>query len=178
MRRSRGVTLLELMISLSLFSIVTTIVAQCLVMGYRAHIATTDRMQTFRHASIALDEMGRQLRYCVDVLSPHVTTPNLGTVYKPGPGTRFTFTYNASVGKVTVSYWLDKADDADTGNLRRAGGSGDPPDGRILAEGISDFEIIPNKEPIIGWCIEAHVILPTTKDTNTRLDMKARVISL
>lgn len=171
----RGVTLLELMISIALFGIVTTIVAQCLVMGYHAHIATTDKMLVFRRASIALDEMGRQLRYCVDVLSPHVP---LGTAVHPASGSRFTFTYNASVGKVTVSYWLDRSEDEPSGNLRRSGGAGDPPEGRILADGISDFEIAPNKDPIIGSCIEAHLTLPTTSDTATTLDLKAKVITL
>ena len=78
-RSSRGYTLIELIVVLSIFTIVVTALVQLFTSGARAELDMNRRFQAQQGARLALDRMRREL-HCASSITPGTDTDGDGNV--------------------------------------------------------------------------------------------------
>ena len=107
-RNRSGLTVLELLISASLFLLALTIIGQLAVLGMRSKVTTEDKNVAFRSGTVALDELNRDLGHCEVIYSPSAfTTAHPGQADAPLIF-RTISSRTGSAQPAVVSYRLDK----------------------------------------------------------------------
>ncbi len=118
---SPGFTLLEILITAGVLGVFMTMVAQAVMLAYRAENKTTVELQRMRGASLAVDAISRELRLCKQVYNPlPATTFPEGTTYVPTAGTPGPFVFRcysqASGADEVVGYEIDPGTVDEGGN--------------------------------------------------------------
>lgn len=85
MRRRRGHTVIEVLVTGVLFLMVLIMCGELAIRGMRIKTQTEDKNQAFRTATIALDQLNRDLLHCDAVLLPAAPVAD-DTPLQPGVG--------------------------------------------------------------------------------------------
>lgn len=170
-RRALGITLLELMVTGSLFGLFTGMVASALVMAQRTQDKTVVKLDAIRHASLAEDLLARDIeaarfssRVTVDnlplpsgSLRPTAEQPLMVARLRQDPSS----SHDDATEEVVAVYWFEPhpqeslpvTADSDPpsrpGKLRRtlfdaasmAPVEGESEHGRVLARDVRDFQV-------------------------------------
>ncbi len=67
---TRGMTLVEILIAMAIFSLFLYALCNCVVVGYHSYTIGTREASLFRSASIGMDLMARELRQCKGIYFP------------------------------------------------------------------------------------------------------------
>src|SRR5688572_6584758 len=84
MNRSRGVTLIELMMACFLFGLFSTMVARAVVLAYDSHGKQSDKIANYRRACIAMNLLCKELKECQCIVNPDYVTWGFNNEYEPG----------------------------------------------------------------------------------------------
>jgi type II secretory pathway pseudopilin PulG len=171
MRPRRGATLIEVLVSCFVFGLLMSAIGNIFVMAWHAQTITTSKMQIYRSACLAADEVQRQSQCMVQLLSPAVP---VGTTVAVTPTMRLSFLYNSNNNYRTVTYWFDPAD----GNFLRSGAPGDPPGGRLLASGLAGVNVTPYHDPVVGDSLKLELDVPMNGAQTYSLLRQIKVIAL
>ena len=157
---SRGLTLVEIMVTGTLFAIVLSMIAQALVTGSRTQAQLSHKIAVHRQASMALDSLVRDAemaRFSANIrLIEGVANNPVPDVFTqvqnlPAPPVELHISRTQSGAtiydvpeQIVVGYFRDSTDDT----LRRvlyddmgAIIAGTPPDGKVLARDVRDFDV-------------------------------------
>lgn len=165
MRNRKGLTLLEVLITGTLFGIVMTMVGRALVLGYRAQSNISQKIQVHREASTALDQLVRDAElarlssriYLVVASSPQtvpstavsVTVANEFRIDHMAQGPTI---YDDPV-PISVGYWRRDSDKTLRRTLYDAAGvplPNTPADGKIVGRDVQDFQVSLVPDPTTG----------------------------
>lgn len=107
----RGTTLVEVLIACSLLGLFLAMVATAVGTALHGEANAQSKIGAFREGSNVLERIDRELRMCIQVMSPDPTsTFPEGATWSPVVGTQapFVFQYTTDTGTVnTVLYQLD-----------------------------------------------------------------------
>ena len=107
MRRPRGVTLIELLISCGLFILALVVIGQLTVRAMSSRSQTEDKNQVFRAATIVLDQMQRDLEHAEAIYSPYAVSDVQG-LYHPGDADAALVLYTQGSASPVVGYCWNK----------------------------------------------------------------------
>lgn len=150
--RFRGLTLTELLLALSLFSLVMALAGTLLVRGLRTQALMRERFFELRRGSMAMDSLTRELQICEAIYWPSLTAwvgPNTAydrPLHATDANQGFQFGRREHGSQNVVSCWWR---DVGTSTLRHrlcdGDGNGLPgfsdPQGRVLAARVVDFSV-------------------------------------
>lgn len=157
---SRGLTLVEIMVTGTLFAIVLSMIAQALVTGSRTQAQLSHKIAVHRQASMALDSLVRDAemaRFSANIrLIEGVANNPVPDVFTqvqnvPAPPVELNISHTQSGAtiydepeQIAVGYFRNSTDDTlrrvlydDTGAIM----AGTPPDGKVLARDVRDFDV-------------------------------------
>ncbi len=153
-----GLTLLELIVAGALFAIFTGMVAQAMVMGHRAQRTVSSKLDSVRHASLALDLLMRDLQSAPSSAFVQLNAvPVPATLTRPTPAQELRITRFRAAGlpssvptEVTAGYWLDDSTGEEgEWTVRRilyddAGSPlpGEYSGGKIIVRDVREFEVM------------------------------------
>lgn len=104
-------TLVEVLVASSIMVLFVLGVSQLLVTGYRANARRQTEGQSLRRGMDALNQVGRELRLCEQLINPYYNWSNDGS-YVPEKGVRFPFIFRRYSGtaqsEIVVAYEWDR----------------------------------------------------------------------
>ncbi|GMU53622.1 MAG: hypothetical protein AMXMBFR33_27680 [Candidatus Xenobia bacterium] len=141
MKACRGVTIIELLVSSSVFLLIMGMVCQAVVVAYRAQSKTVDKVQARREALTMLGQLKRELQ---------TTRPGMllsGVPLNPGPAQHLVLRRNGpNQTLVQVEYWLQPLGPNQPAEIRRLG-PGDPSGGQVMVRNVRGFDVVPSGTP-------------------------------
>lgn len=179
--RPRGLTIVEVLITGSLFAVILGMVGQAMVLGHRSQRSLSTKLEAVRRASLALDLLVRDAQSAR--LSTRVTYRNPGlspvpttlTTVSGGDEFRVDRFQQAAVGllgdPVSVGYWLVPGAGVADGTVNRTmydranpGNfiNGYTANGRILVRDVRDFQVsmVQTAVPTL-WSLNAQISVST-----------------
>ncbi|MHB2018115.1 MAG: PulJ/GspJ family protein [Candidatus Xenobia bacterium] len=175
-RAAGGMTLVEILISIFVFALFTTLMATAIVTAYKNQVGMDARTQAFRQALVGMDKMEAELSTCQQVYAPDPTSVfTEGATINPSPSQPFRFVYVPSAplvpntpyvapSPVQVSYELTP----DNRLERFLYDTNGTPMAQLVSSPVLDFSVTrvarANAEELL--CISALAHVPTHDPNN------------
>lgn len=188
--RNRGVTLIEILVTGSLFAIVLTMVGKAMVMGHRAQSNISEKISIHRAASNALDVLVRDAEmarltsrvYLFIGLSPQLvptTATSIGVAneFRIDSLVQGTTIYDPP-DSISVGYWRSTPDNTLRRSLYDPSDPsnplpGTPAGGKILARDVSNFQISLNPDVTTGLgTLTAVLTVSTIRPLTTQVTLE------
>lgn len=140
-RRCRGLSLLETIVSFTILALISFMVTDVVVVAFRSQKANSDKTEARRFAAVALSRMKKEFMTTRSLTNPN---PNVGSDgwWTPVPASRLVFHRNQAGATIETHYWLD----AENREVRRWK-SGDPAEGRVVIRSVDSFEFWQSPSP-------------------------------
>lgn len=155
-RKTGGLTLLEVLVTGTLFGIVMTMVGRALVLGYRAQSTISQKIQVHREASAALDMLVRDAQLArfsgnvnLNIASSPTTVPTtltsvtVANEFRIDRMTGGTTLYDAPV-PISVGYWRRNSDKTLRRTQYNSSGTvlaGTPAGGKVVGRDVQEFQV-------------------------------------
>jgi type II secretory pathway pseudopilin PulG len=185
--KHRGHTLIELLISSTLFLLILILMGELAVRATTTRNKTEDKNQVFREATVCLDNLQRDLLHTSRVYSPGDLAQG---IYHPGNGDPVLVVAIDSADPSVIGYRYDRAQRRiarvvyqttfDPGLPATQIVDSTQREKYLIHSGLEDFSVTLNKPSVQmgAWTIDSDISVSTGTGPNLRLGSKSRLHKL